>query len=87
MAAVSEASFAGAVDVLEESDDSRFPFPAYMVGLAEGWIFSTPFETFPIELHSEGAWGPTKDDGGKDAVTSFVKDVVSDMTNHRGDAK
>ena len=76
-----------AVDVLEESDDSRFPFPAYMVGLAEGWIFSTPFETFPIELHSEGAWGPTKEDGGKDAVTSFVKEVVSDMTNHRGEAK
>ncbi len=65
-----------AIDAVEKPDDSRFPFPAYMIGLRQGWIFSAPFETFPIHLHQQGTWGPTTDNGGKDGIKSFFEEVM-----------
>ena len=68
-----------AIDTLANPDDSRFPFPAYMIGLDEGWIFSAPFETFPIDLYRQGTWGPISDGGGTDEVKSFFEEVTADM--------
>lgn len=39
-----------AIDTLLERELSEFPCSAYMVGLRAGWIFTQPFEVFPIEL-------------------------------------
>ena len=68
-----------AMDALAKPDDSRFPFPAYMIGLRQGWIFSAPFETFPIDLHQQGTWGPTTDGGGTGGIKSFFEEVIADM--------
>ena len=75
-----------AIDTITSSVKSRFPFPAYMVGLDRGWIFSAPFETFPIELQTQGVWGPTRDDGGTDNVKSFIEEVAADMKASKREA-
>jgi sulfur-carrier protein adenylyltransferase/sulfurtransferase len=38
------------IDMLIPHNPSIFPNSVYMIGLAEGWIFSAPFETYPIDV-------------------------------------
>lgn len=45
-----------AIDVLIRGDDSNFPHPAYVIGLAKDWIFDEPFDTHPISFTAEGEW-------------------------------
>ena len=47
-----------AVDALVHADDSAFPHPAYVIGLAKQWIFSEPFDTRPIDFAPDGDWAP-----------------------------
>lgn len=49
------------IDVLSRSE-SIFPRSAYAVGFRAEWIFDAPFDTWPIDFHAEGIWGPEKDD-------------------------
>jgi hypothetical protein len=39
-----------AVDTLLGRSPSLFLVSAYMVGMAPGWIFTGPFDTWPIDL-------------------------------------
>lgn len=39
-----------ALDILIGHSPSRYPTSAYMIGLADSWIFSQPFDTRPIDL-------------------------------------
>jgi hypothetical protein len=45
-----------AIDVLVRSDNSIFPHPAYVIGLAADWVFNEPFDTRPIDFSPEGEW-------------------------------
>lgn len=36
---------------------SQFPAPAYAIGLSEGWIFTAPFDTHPINYTGTDGWG------------------------------
>jgi hypothetical protein len=38
------------IDMLIPRNPSVFPNSVYMIGLAEGWIFEKPFETYPIDV-------------------------------------
>jgi len=51
------------IDLLLARETSIFPNSVYLIGLAKGWIFERPFETYPIDVG-----GPTIPDG----VTSIV---------------
>lgn len=44
-----------AIDTLIPRMPSGFPCAVYIIGLAEGWIFSQPFETYPIDVGSPQA--------------------------------
>ncbi|WP_186259815.1 ThiF family adenylyltransferase [Burkholderia gladioli] len=48
-------------DVLTRPEDSAFPAPAYAIGLRKAWIFSQPFETWPIELAGSAPWKAEQD--------------------------
>jgi hypothetical protein len=37
--------------------NSLFPQSAYMIGLKQGWIFTAPFHTFPLQYIPNGTWG------------------------------
>jgi len=39
-----------AVDMLIPRDPSFFPNSVYLIGLAKGWIFDNPFETYPVDV-------------------------------------
>lgn len=43
------------VDILVR-EVTIFPCSAYAIGLRKEWIFSAPFDTFPINLEAEGEW-------------------------------
>lgn len=43
------------IDILVR-EDTIFPHSAYAVGLRNQWIFSAPFDTFPINLEAGGEW-------------------------------
>jgi hypothetical protein len=45
-----------AVDLLVHPDNTAFPHPAYVIGLAKEWIFSEPFDTRPIDFLPDGEW-------------------------------
>src|SRR5438876_1558182 len=45
-----------ALDALTRSEASRFPHPAYVIGLSAEWIFSAQFDTRPIDFLEDGAW-------------------------------
>lgn len=52
--------------------ESIFPHSAYAIGLKPGWIFDAPFETWPIMLSAEGAWGPEMEDGYEEQLQALV---------------
>jgi sulfur-carrier protein adenylyltransferase/sulfurtransferase len=39
-----------AIDTLIPREPSTFPYSTYIIGLAKGWIFENPFETYPIDV-------------------------------------
>ena len=39
-----------AIDMLIPREPSAFPNSVYLIGLAKGWIFEKPFETYPIDV-------------------------------------
>jgi sulfur-carrier protein adenylyltransferase/sulfurtransferase len=45
-----------AVDLLVRPDDTAFPHSAYVIGLAQEWIFTEPFDTRPIDFAPDGEW-------------------------------
>lgn len=50
-----------AIDTLARSQDSIFPESAYLIGLSSDWLFSQPFDTWPIQLSAQGDWGENVD--------------------------
>lgn len=64
-----------ATDALIAENSTKFPQAAYAIGFSVMWIFSQPFDVWPIELVLEGAWGASAEED-KDAklmelVTAF----------------
>jgi hypothetical protein len=43
------------IDLLLARSPSIFPCSAYLIGLAPQWLFSQPFDVYPIELHTPAA--------------------------------
>lgn len=38
------------IDTLIGRESSVFPYSVYLIGLASGWIFDAPFDTYPIDV-------------------------------------
>mgnify|MGYP003592196892 FL=1 len=56
-----------ALDALLAAEESDYPFSAYVIGLRAEWIFTGPFQTFPILLKAP----PAKEAGGACHSTAF----------------
>lgn len=64
-----------AIDLLSRPNATIFPYPAYLIGLREKWLFSAPFDVCPIDLGEADAWGTVKDaDAAKD-LEEFLADL------------
>lgn len=65
------------IDTLVRTE-THFPATAYAIGLQSAWIFGAPFDTWPITLVPEGAWGPVKDENIAEELDAFVRDFFPD---------
>jgi hypothetical protein len=63
-------------DTICRPTSSIFPQSAYAIGLAEKWLFSAPFDTFPIEYALEGAWGAIVEEGASDKALEFLEELI-----------
>jgi hypothetical protein len=69
-----------AIDTLGAVADSAFPYPVYMIGLSDQWLFSQPFDTKPVSLTVE-AWSsvaPVDAEAAKEAVEFAVSLLPKD---------
>ncbi|SHM56802.1 E2 family protein B [Paracoccus solventivorans] len=64
------------IDVLVHPDESAFPSPAYAVGLSQSWIFSAPFETWPIELIDAESWKIGRDVASMEQSLELLRELV-----------
>ena len=65
-----------ATDVLVRPDDSAFPVPAYAIGLRKAWIFSEPFETWPIQLAGSGPWKIEQDSASVAESLALLRELL-----------
>lgn len=63
-----------ALDTLITPNASAFPHSAYVIGLAQGWIFSEPFDVRPVDFTQEGTWQSEISQGQADKA---IKRIVS----------
>jgi hypothetical protein len=61
---------------------SRFPHPAYFIGLSEGWLFTQPFDVRPISYTGSDGWedfgAPDPESWKKLAAILFPPDETDD---------
>lgn len=62
-----------AVDLLK-GGATIFPNSAYAIGMAREWIFAAPFDTWPIDLASEGEWGPDTEENARAGLGELLRE-------------
>ena len=82
---ISSAAAILALDLLLESEPSRFPHSAYAIGLAREWVFSQPFEVLPIPLGSPEQPQVDPNPEAEAESIGFLRELV--RTAARGDAE
>ncbi len=62
---------------------SKFPNSMYLVGLAKGWVFESPFVNVPISMasYSIGGWDDGKDEGLKQGSAEFLLGLIQKREN------
>jgi hypothetical protein len=65
-----------AADVLIRPDDSGFPMAAYAIGLRRAWIFSEPFETWPIQLVGSEPWKVEQDPASVAESLALLRELL-----------
>lgn len=71
-----------AIDLLARPDSTIFPYSAYLIGMAERWIFTAPFDVRPIDLGASDGWDKEQQAGDSDAL----KQLLADLLPGAGDA-
>ena len=65
-----------ATDVLIRPENSAFPVPAYAIGLRKAWIFSEPFETWPIQLSGSEPWKVEQDSASVAESLALLRELL-----------
>jgi len=68
-----------AIDILVR-EETIFPNSAYAVGLRQEWIFSAPFETFPINLEAGGEWHQPASDESSAELIALMGELFPDAS-------
>lgn len=63
-------------DVLACPEETAFPAPAYALGLRQGWIFSAPFETWPIQLVNAEPWRAQRDTASAEESLDLLRELM-----------
>src|SRR5204862_7119969 len=65
-----------AIDVLVQLQDSAFPHPAYVIGLAREWIFTEPLDTRPIDFVPDGEWATQSSPERTEEAITFMSSLL-----------
>lgn len=65
-----------AIDLLARPDATIFPFSAYLIGMADRWIFTAPFDVRPIDLGPSDGWGTEAQAGDSEALKQLLTDLI-----------
>ena len=71
-----------ALDTVLAREPSHYPYPAYFVGLARGWIFDQPLHTIPVLCTAAVDWSATvpADEATRADAAAFIKELLDDFT-------
>lgn len=70
-----------AIDLLARPGATTFPYPAYVIGLSDRWLFTAPFDVRPIDLGESDVWGVEPGSGDIDAL----KELLAGLTAKKSD--
>ena len=65
-----------ALDTLMRPLASEFPHPAYVIGLAQAWIFTEPFDVRPFDFTNEGTWDTEITQGQADKAIERIVSIL-----------
>ena len=65
-----------ALDTLMRPLASAFPYPAYVIGLAQAWIFTEPFDVRPVSFTNEGTWDTKITQGKADKAIERIVSIL-----------
>ncbi|HHZ6874063.1 TPA: ThiF family adenylyltransferase [Pseudomonas aeruginosa] len=70
-----------AIDLLARPDATIFPYSAYLIGMAERWVFTAPFDVRPIDLGASDGWSTEAQEGDLDALKQLLADLFPGAGN------
>jgi molybdopterin/thiamine biosynthesis adenylyltransferase len=70
-----------AIDLLARPDATIFPHPAYVIGMAQRWLFTEPFDVRPIDLGEADAWETVSEPGDSEALRELIAELVPARTD------
>lgn len=70
-----------AIDLLARPDATIFPYSAYLIGMAERWLFTAPFDVRPIDLGASDGWSTEAQEGDLDALKQLLADLFPGASN------
>ena len=70
-----------ALDTLMRPLASEFPHPAYVIGLAQAWIFAEPFDVRPFDFTNEGTWDTEITQGRADQAIERIVSILERNTD------
>lgn len=70
-----------AIDLLARPEATIFPYSAYLIGMAERWVFTAPFDVRPIDLGASDGWSKEAQDGDLDALKQLLADLFPGAGN------
>ena len=65
-----------ATDALARAADTIFPSPAYVIALRAGWMFTAPFETWPIDLPGVKEWSPEVSSASVEQSLALIRELM-----------
>lgn len=70
-----------AIDLLARPNATVFPYPAYVIGLSDRWLFTAPFDVRPIDLGESDDWGVAPGAGDMDALKGLLVELNASGTD------
>lgn len=64
------------IDLLARPDTTIFPYSAYLIGMAERWLFTAPFDVRPVDLGASDGWDTEAQVGDSEALNQLLADLL-----------
>lgn len=65
-----------AIDLIARPDTTIFPYSAYVIGMAQKWLFTAPFDVRPIDLGLSDGWEVEAHGGDPEALKQLLADLL-----------